>query len=112
LKEKVAAQVYETEITAVGNRRADHATPLYSQKLALTLPTSGGRSAGIVRLRTEVKKLLLLLLLLLFQKTETWAGARTHALTHTSLKTCKSIKLSILVQRQYYLTDMSGLTAI
>jgi hypothetical protein len=30
----------ETEITAVGIRRADHATPLYQQKLALTSPTS------------------------------------------------------------------------
>jgi hypothetical protein len=26
---------------------------LYPQKLALTLPTSGGRSVGIVRLRTQ-----------------------------------------------------------
>jgi hypothetical protein len=27
--------------------------PLYPQKLALTSPTSGGRSVGIVRLRTQ-----------------------------------------------------------
>jgi hypothetical protein len=39
-------------LTAVGIRCADHAT-LYQQKLALTSPTSGGRSVGIVRLRTE-----------------------------------------------------------
>jgi hypothetical protein len=39
---------------------------LYSQKLALTSPTSGGRSAGIVRSRTKATELLLLLLLLLF----------------------------------------------
>jgi hypothetical protein len=51
--------------------RCDHATPLYPQKLALTSPTSGGCSAGIVRLRTEATKLLLLLLLLLlFYKLE------------------------------------------
>jgi hypothetical protein len=31
----------------------DHATPLYSQKLALTSPTSGGLSVGIVRSRTK-----------------------------------------------------------
>jgi hypothetical protein len=31
----------------------DDATPLYPQKLSLTLPTSGGCSVGIVRLRTE-----------------------------------------------------------
>jgi hypothetical protein len=28
-------------------------TPLYPQKLALTSPTSGGRSVGIVRSRTK-----------------------------------------------------------
>ena len=38
---------------AVGTRCADHVTPLYPQKLALTSPTGGGRSVGIVRLRTK-----------------------------------------------------------
>ena len=37
----------------MGNRCADHATPIYPQKLALTSPTGGGRSVGIVRLRTK-----------------------------------------------------------
>jgi hypothetical protein len=41
------------EITAVGIRCDDHTTPLYSQMLALTSPTSGGRSVGIVRSKTE-----------------------------------------------------------
>jgi hypothetical protein len=36
---------------------ADHATPLYPQKLALTSPTSGDRSIGIVRSRTEATEL-------------------------------------------------------
>ena len=36
----------------MGIRRADHVTPLYPLKLALTSPT-GGRSVGIVRLRTK-----------------------------------------------------------
>ena len=40
-------------LTAVGTRCADHVTPLYPQKLALTSPTSGGRSVGIVRVRTK-----------------------------------------------------------
>jgi hypothetical protein len=40
-------------LTAVGTRCADHVTPLYAQKLALTLPTGGGRSVGIVRSRTK-----------------------------------------------------------
>jgi hypothetical protein len=43
-----------------GIRSADHATPLYSQKLALTSPTSGGRSVGIVRSRTQTMELFFL----------------------------------------------------
>jgi len=37
----------------VGTRCADHVTPLYPQKLALTSPTGGGRSVDIVRVRTK-----------------------------------------------------------
>jgi len=37
----------------VGTRCADHVTPLYPQKLALTSPTGGGSSVGIVRVRTK-----------------------------------------------------------
>jgi hypothetical protein len=40
-------------LTAVGIRCADNATPSICKKLALTLPTSGGRSVGIVRLPTK-----------------------------------------------------------
>jgi hypothetical protein len=40
-----------------GIRRADYATPLYSQKLPLSLPTSGDRSVGIVRSRTKAMEL-------------------------------------------------------
>ena len=40
-------------LTAVGTGCADHVTPLYPQKLALTSPTAGGRSVGIVRVRTK-----------------------------------------------------------
>jgi hypothetical protein len=35
----------------------DHAAPLYPQKLALTSPTGGGRSVGIVRSRTKATEL-------------------------------------------------------
>ena len=38
---------------AVGDRCADHVTPLYPQKLALTSSTGGGHSVGIVRSRTK-----------------------------------------------------------
>ena len=43
---------------AVGIRCADHMTPLYPQKLALTSPTGGGRSVGIVRSRTKATEFL------------------------------------------------------
>ena len=37
----------------MGTRCTDHVTPLYPLKLALTSPTGGGRSVGIVRSRTK-----------------------------------------------------------
>jgi hypothetical protein len=40
-------------LMAVGIRCADQATPLYPQKLALTSPTSGRHSVGVVHLRTK-----------------------------------------------------------
>ena len=45
----------------MGIRYADHVTPLYPQKLALTSPTGGGRSVGIVRSRTKVTEFSLVL---------------------------------------------------
>jgi len=42
----------------VGTRCANHVTPLYLQKLALTSPTGGGRSVGMVRSRTKATELL------------------------------------------------------
>ena len=47
-------------LTAVGTRCADHVTPLYPQKLALTSPTGGGRSIGIVRVRTKATEFVFL----------------------------------------------------
>jgi hypothetical protein len=54
----------KTEITAAGIRRADYATPLYRQKLALTSPTSGGQSVGIVRSRTQGTEFVLFVFLI------------------------------------------------
>jgi hypothetical protein len=39
----------ENQDYGVGNSRADHATPLYPQKLTLNAPTNGCRSVGIIR---------------------------------------------------------------
>jgi hypothetical protein len=43
-----------------GIRCADHATPSIRKKLALTPPTRGGRSVGIVCLRTKATEFVLL----------------------------------------------------
>jgi hypothetical protein len=45
--------ILKRRLTAVGIRCADNVTPLYPQKLALTSPTGGGRSVGIVRSRPK-----------------------------------------------------------
>jgi hypothetical protein len=57
LGRKVAAPVYKTDNTAVGTRHADHVAPYICKKLAITSPTSGGHSVGIVRSRTQTMEL-------------------------------------------------------
>ena len=47
----------------MGIRCADHVTPLYPQKLALTSPTGGDRSIVIVRSRTKATEFFFLLYL-------------------------------------------------
>jgi hypothetical protein len=53
LDRKVTAPVWKTKNTAVGIRHADHVAPSIREKLAITSPTSGSRSVGIVRSRTQ-----------------------------------------------------------
>ena len=60
MNKKVADSVQKTEINGRGIRCADHVTPLHPQKLALTSPTGGGRSVGIVRSRTKAMEFSLL----------------------------------------------------
>jgi hypothetical protein len=50
---KVAAPVYKIENTAIGIRHADHVAHSIRKKLAITSPTSGGRSVGVVCSRTQ-----------------------------------------------------------
>jgi hypothetical protein len=59
LEEIVAAPAYKVENTAVGIHHADHVAPSIRKKLALTSLASGGRSIGIVRLRTEATEFFL-----------------------------------------------------
>jgi hypothetical protein len=53
LNGKVAAPVKKTELRTGGIRCADHDISSIRKKLTLTSPTGGGRSVGIVRLRTK-----------------------------------------------------------
>jgi hypothetical protein len=56
LEEIVEALVQKTEITAVGIRHAYHVAPSIRE----ASPTSGGRSVGIVRLRTQTTEFFVL----------------------------------------------------
>jgi hypothetical protein len=53
LDRKVASAVWKTENTAVWIRHAYHVASSIHKKLAITSPTIGGRSVGIVRSRTQ-----------------------------------------------------------
>ena len=66
MNKKVAAPGLENRLTAVGTRCTDHVTPLYPQKLALTSPTGGGRSVGIVRSRTKATEFSLVLYIYIY----------------------------------------------
>jgi hypothetical protein len=66
LNEKVAAPVYTTEINGRGNSLLWPRNTLNAPKLALTSPTSGGRSVGIVHLRTKATEFFYCLVLLSF----------------------------------------------
>jgi hypothetical protein len=61
LERKVAAPVYRTEINGRGDSLRSPRDTLYLLMLALTSPTSGGRSVGIVRWRTEAPDFLFFL---------------------------------------------------
>jgi hypothetical protein len=63
LNEKVVAPVYKTEIHGRGNSLRSPRNTFYPQRLALTSPTSGGRSVGIVRLLTAATEFFFIMIL-------------------------------------------------
>jgi hypothetical protein len=60
---EIAAPVWKTEINGSGDPLRWPRDTLYLQNLALTSPTSGGRSVGIVRLRTQATEFVFLFVL-------------------------------------------------
>jgi len=93
----------------VGTRCADHVTPLYPQKLALTSPTGGGRSVGIVRVRTKATEFSF------FSFSVVWSGCsgenislffpgnRIRFLGHQARSLVSVLKYT---QRNYYFLDI------
>ena len=71
----------------MGTRCANHVTPLYPQKLALTSLTGGGRSVGIVRSRTKATEFSLVLV-------EKWPYCSTASCRHTCI-TCASAECTV-----------------
>jgi hypothetical protein len=59
LERTVAVPIYKTEINGRGNSLRWPLHIFYPLKLALTSPTSGGRSVGIVRWRTKSPEVIL-----------------------------------------------------
>ena len=82
----------EQRLTAVGIRCADHVTPLYPQKLALTSPTGGGRSIGIVRSRTKATERERESLLIKYIKSILWRVAK--CLSYMEEARCLKVKTS------------------
>ena len=74
----------------MGTRCANHVTPLYPQKLALTSPAGGGRSVGMVRSRTKATEFSLVLVRI-------YTVSNTHRLymqqIHPQSKTSVYIKM-------------------
>ena len=66
----------------MGIRCADHVTPLYPQKLALTSPTGGGRSVGIVRSRTKATEFSLYECLLYYPRAWYSPGFASNRILH------------------------------
>ena len=66
MKKAAAPGLEKQRLTSVGTRCADHVTLLYPQKLALTSPTGGGRSVGVVRVRTKATEFFIIILYIIY----------------------------------------------
>jgi hypothetical protein len=82
LEGKVAAPIYKTEINNRRNLLRWPCDTLYPQKLALTSPTSGGRSVGIVRSRTKATEFSLVLSLIMYTLCNDALFVTHHTIIH------------------------------
>ena len=71
----------------MGTRCADHVTPLYPQKLALTSPTGGGGSLGIVRSRTKATEFYIYIYIYTLKR-EGVAGLKLLESPHLQTESC------------------------
>jgi hypothetical protein len=62
LERKSSGSCLKNREYVIGIRHAEHVAHFIRKKLALTTPTSRGRSAGIVRLRNQTTEFVLFLL--------------------------------------------------
>jgi hypothetical protein len=77
-------------------RCADHATPSTLKRLALTSPTSGGRSFGIVRLRTTATEFSFSLVMLIRAITFCFSSLGSLLLLYISLVRTKLKHISVV----------------
>ena len=78
----------------MGTRCADHATPLYPQKLALNSPTGGGRSVDIVRSRTKATEFVLFVCLVLSDVSDIFVELNHSITAKWKYPSCASIAFS------------------
>jgi hypothetical protein len=64
---------------------------LYPQKLALTSPTSGGRSVVIVHLRTKATSLVQLVIFIISTRYYTYSEDHREPGSHTCITVCKDV---------------------
>jgi hypothetical protein len=106
LEEKVAAPVWKTENTAVWIRCANHSTPSIRKTFTLPSSTSGGRSVGIVRSRTQTAEFVFVCFRLIFHLNH--YSLSCHGMKPILTK-CKFVQISAGNRRYCYYSGIERL---